>query len=515
MKVLMVYPEFPDSFWSFRGTLPFIGKRAVMPPLGLITIAALFPKEWEVRLVDMNIEALAETDLRWADLVFLSAMVAQKRSLFDAIGRACDAQCTIVVGGPYPTSYRDEIEKNVPGLVHHYFFGEAEQTFPLFVEDLKRGKEKKVYDGPRQGDKPQTDVTKSPTPRFDLLHLDAYSSMAIQWSRGCPFDCEFCDITVLFGRIPRLKTTTQVLAELQTLYDLGWRGPVFFVDDNFIGNKKEVAVLLREVRLWQEKNRYPFSFFTEASIDLASYQKLLVAMQEARFSMVFVGIESVSDKALKDMHKGQNLGHGKVSARAEMLTKIRTIQAAGMEVSGGFIVGSDGDVEFTSLVEFIEEAGIPMAMVGLLSAIRETNLWKRLEREGRLLAQDLWTGNNADPVLNFVPQLPLDHVLAAFREVLERLYGSDLRNYFKRCSTMLEHLGPRHPGVNIYTTGRKAVPIILRSLARQLPTRHGPAYAMFLLRVIFTRPRSFPQAVEYALKGYHFMKVAQSSIAAL
>ncbi len=509
MKVLLIYPKFPDSFWSFKKTLAFIGKRSSMPPLGLITVPALFPKDWKVKLIDMNIEELTEKDLLWADICFFSAMIVQRNSLFEGIRMARKAGCHIAVGGPYPTSYKDEIEAEVPKHIHYYFLGEVEEIIPDFINDLKNGSCKKIYEGPKKGDKPETDVSKSPTPRFELLNLGAYASMPIQWSRGCPFDCEFCDITALFGRIPRIKTDAQIIAELDALYQLGWRNSVFFVDDNFIGNKKKVLELLKSVIKWQRKHAYPFQFFTEASIDLANYPELLKSMWEARFTMVFVGIESPGDAALKKTTKGQNLGRAE-SASENMLKKIRKIQAAGLEVSGGFIIGLDGDTEFYSHIKFIENAGIPMAMVGLLTPLRQTKLWYRLEREGRL-KNIQHTGNNTDALLSFVTQLPEKEVLEAYRKVISHLYGPNLKSYFDRCFTMIKNLGPRIHGMNTYR-GRKGVTVLLRSLYRQTFSKHGRTYLWFLIKVLFKKPIYFPQAVEYAVKGFHFEAMTRDTL---
>jgi len=498
-NALLVYPQFPPSYWGFRYALELLGKRSAMPPLGLLTVAGMFPDRYRLRLVDMNVTELTDEDLEWADLVLTSTMVVQRRSLQEVIGRCNRHHTPVVVGGPHPTSYFDEIHG-----ADHYLLDEVEESFPAFLDDWEAGRAERIV---RPAAKPG--VTSTPVPRFDLLDQDAYSSMALQFSRGCPFDCEFCDITKLFGRKPRTKSNEQMIAELDALHDTGWRGAVFLVDDNFIGNKKEALRMLPAVADWQRERGYPFGLYTEASVNLAQLDPLMDAMVDAGFSMVFLGIESPNPEALKKTKKVQNTSRGDDDF---LLHAVRTIQRKGIEVSGGFILGLDGDGPevFDAQVDFIQEAGIPMAMVGLLTAIRGTDLYTRLESEGRLLDES--TGNNVEVTLNFEPELDRDVLIGGYRRVLSRLYGRDLSAYFERCWTLLANLGPRaHTRRRI---GRTEILGLLRSFRRQLLSRQAPAYLKLLGRTLWHRPQMFGEAVRFGIMGWHFQRFTEQTLAA-
>lgn len=498
-RALLVYPEFPPSYWGFRYALELLGKKAPMPPLGLLTVAAMFPSSWELRLVDMNVQPLLDSDLEWADLVLTSTMVVQQRSLREVLARANALGKPVAVGGPHPTSFADEIVG-----AEHFLLDEVEETFPAFLADWEAGRAAREY---RPESKPA--VTSTPVPRFDLLDLPSYGSMALQFSRGCPFDCEFCDITKLFGRVPRTKTNEQILAELDALYALGWRGSLFLVDDNFIGNKKEALRLLPAIAEWQRERGYPFDLYTEASVNLAKMEPLMDAMVAAGFSMVFLGIESPNPEALLKTHKVQNTAK---DDRDYLLHAVEAIQRKGMEVTAGFILGLDGDGPevFDAQVRFIQSAGIPIAMVGLLTALRGTNLYARLEREGRLVAES--TGNNVEIALNFEPELDRDVLVDGYRRVLSTLYAPDLRAYFARCRTLLGRLG-RGPKSD-RRASRAELRAALRSLRLQLLSPQGPAYAAFLAHTLFTRPAKLGQAIRMAVKGWHFQRYTEQTLAA-
>src|SRR5215475_2684018 len=397
MKTLLVYPEFPDTYWSFRHALWFEGKRSAYPPLGLLTVSAMLPDAWERRLVDMNIQPLKPSDIKWADVVFASAMIVQKDSLRRVI-ELCKAEGKrVVIGGPYATSGAKHLSK-----ADHIFLGEAETTLPEFVRDLERGVPKRIY---QAAERPP--LSAAPIPDFHLADLRRYSAMPVQYSRGCPFQCEFCDIIEIYGRVPRTKSNEQMLAELDALFRLGWRGMVFIVDDNFIGNKRNVKRLLPVLADWSERHGRPFSFITEASVNLAEDDELLDGMRRAHFRRVFLG-------------------------------SVRKIQSYGMEVMAGFIVGFDNDPEdiFERQIEFIRESAIPLAMVGLLTALPDTQLWRRLDREGRLLLES--TGNNTDGSLNFVPKMDATRLIEGYKSIMRAIYSPG--EYYQRALDCLERV---------------------------------------------------------------------------
>ncbi|HQJ23688.1 MAG TPA: radical SAM protein, partial [Rectinema sp.] len=388
--------------WGFKYALKFIGKRASLPPLGLCTVAALLPEGYECRLVDMNVSRLSTEDILWADMVFISAMLVQKAS-FEEVVRRCNAlKRMVVAGGPYPTSRNGEIEG-----VNHFVLNEAEITLPRFLDDLERGTPLRIY-----SDSTKADMRDTPVPRFDLLEIKRYNSLALQFSRGCPFSCEFCDIIEMFGRVPRTKPVSHFLDEMERILALGFRGSIFVVDDNFIGNAARVKELLREIETWQRRNARPFSFFTEASVNLAQDDELLDLMVRAGFEMVFLGIESPAEESLQSAGKRQNL-------RGDLLGSVEKIQRAGLEVCGGFIVGFDTDTSdiFGRQFEFIQSSAIPGAMMGLLTALPNTKLYRRLRSENRLLCET--SGNNTHELdVNFIPVMERDELLKGYKEVM-------------------------------------------------------------------------------------------------
>ncbi|MFN0122141.1 MAG: B12-binding domain-containing radical SAM protein [Blastocatellia bacterium] len=491
MKALLVYPEFPDTYWSFRHALPFYGKKSAFPPLGLLTVAAMLPREWERRLVDLNVRPLEDAEIAWADMVFLSAMLVQKDSLHEVVRRCQALGKRVVLGGPYVTTSAGEVP-----LADHIFIGEAETTLPEFIDDLARGAAKRVYQPP---ERPALSLT--PPPEFQLIDAGAYYAMSVQFSRGCPFQCEFCDIIEIYGRKPRTKSNAQMLTELDALERLGWRGLVFIVDDNFIGNKPNVKKLLPELAAWSERRQYPFSFITEASVNLAEDEELLAGMQRAGFSHVFLGIETPVEETLKEAQKNQN-------TRRNLLDSVRKIQDYGMEVMAGFIVGFDNDPAdiFERQIRFIEDSAIPMAMVGILTALPETQLSRRLQREGRLLTES--TGNNTDGTLNFIPRMDAGRLLAGYRQIMRTLY--DPRNYYRRALSSLARTGLKTPVPlhrdflhDALAFARLLLTLGLRDAARR-------EFWRYFYRALLDHPQHFATAMRLAAIGYHLRKLTES-----
>jgi radical SAM superfamily enzyme YgiQ (UPF0313 family) len=490
MKTLLVYPEFPDTYWSFRHALSFEGKRSAFPPLGLLTISAMLPDAWERRLVDMNVQPLKPSDIEWADVVFCSAMLVQKDSLRRVV-ELCKAEGKrVVIGGPYVTTSAEYLPE-----ADHIFLGEVETTLPEFVRDLERGAAKRIY---QAAERPALSAT--PIPHFHLADLRRYSAMSVQYSRGCPFQCEFCDIIEIYGRVPRTKSNEQMLAELDALFRLGWRGMVFIVDDNFIGNKRNVKGLLPVLADWSERHGRPFSFLTEASVNLAEDDELLDGMRRANFRRVFLGIETPVEASLKEAQKGQNM-------RGNLLDSVRLIQNYGMEVMAGFIVGFDNDPDdiFERQIEFIRESAIPLAMVGLLTALPDTQLWRRLEREGRLLLES--TGNNTDGSLNFVPKMDATRLIEGYKSIMRAIYSPG--EYYQRSLDCLERVVAGAPEArrngfasDVVTLFRVMLELGVRDRARGEFWRY--------LRLAFTRHRDkFAEAMRLAALGYHFRKLTE------
>lgn len=423
LKVLMVWPRVPNSFWGHQHTSQLIPERAPIPPLGLITVAALCPKDWTFRLIDQNFEEVRDHDIQSADLVMVSGMRVQVKSMREILVRARALGKRTMVGGAYASS---EPEVFLP-LADHVVVGEPDAELPRIADDLENGSARRLY---VIHDKP--DVSCTPVPRFDLLDMDSYTAMAVQFSRGCPFQCEFCDIITIYGRKPRTKTSSQMLIELDALFRLGWRKPVFIVDDNFIGNHRLALELALHMQEWSQAHRYPFAFFTEASLDLAQRPALVEAMVKANFFAVFVGIESTSKESLQETKKYQNL-------RSDPLQSVRFLQESGLWVMGGFIIGFDSDREdiFERQCEFIEKAAIPWAMLGFLEAVPNTPLYDRMVKEGRLI-QDRWRSNFDPP--NFRTLLPQIVLLEGVRDALQSLYSPSA--FYDRSLRSLTHWRP-------------------------------------------------------------------------
>ena len=417
MKTLLLYPHFPKTFWSYDEFMKMAGLKAFIPPLGIITIASMLPSDWEIRFCDRNVNEETEADWEWCDLVILSAMLVQKQDFLAQIKKAVRLGKKVAVGGPYPTSVpQDALDAGANYLISD----EGEITVPKFLEAVAENQENGVF---RAYEKP--DVTKSPMPRFDLLQRDDYLWMAVQFSRGCPFQCEFCDITNLYGRKPRTKEPAQILAELQTLYDLGWRGSIFMVDDNFIGNKRNVKLLLRELIPWMEKHHYPFTFITEASVNLAEDRELLDLMVQAGFYSVFLGIETPDQDSLEVTRKFQN-------TRQPLVEACRIINQAGLLIYAGFILGFDGEKTGAGkrIRAFVEATSIPQPMLGILQALPNTALWTRLKQEQRLL-EDATHGADLNSLMNFIPTRPLAEIAQEYLDALWTMY--EPANYLQRC----------------------------------------------------------------------------------
>ena len=491
MKILLVYPHYPDTFWSFRYALKFIDRKASFPPLGLLTVAAMLPAEWEKRLVDMNVRALSDEVLAWADYVFISAMTIQRNSAQEVIARCRRLGVKSVAGGPLFTACHEDFPD-----VDHLVLGEAELTLPPFLADVLRGEPRHLY-----ADEQWANLADTPIPLWGLIDVRNYAAMNIQYCRGCPFDCEFCDITALFGRRPRSKTREQLIAELESLYLRGWRGAIFFVDDNFIGDKGKLKrEVLPAIIDWMVEKEHPFYFYTEASIDLADDPKLMELMVRAGFEEVFIGIETPYEESHAESGKLQNRNR-------DLLASVKCIQNAGLQVHGGFIVGFDSDPPsiFDKQILFIQESGIVTAMVGLLSAIRGTRLHQRMSREGRLLGEG--TGNNTAIDLNFVPRMNTDELIGGYRTILDTIYLP--KNYYQRVIRLLREYRPLHLGKFHLQPGY--VGALFKSvLFLGLIGRERFHFWKLFFWSLARRPRLFPLAITYAIYGFHFRKVAEN-----
>ena len=489
MKILLVYPETPASFWSFKDALKFVAKKVAEPPLGLITVAAMLPKEWDKKLIDMNISMLEDKHILWADYVFLSGMNIQIKSFKDVIRRCNTLGRKIVVGGPLATTqYKDFLG------VDHFVLNEAENTLPQFLEDLKNGNPKPVY---KSDEFP--DVTNSPIPLWELLEMKKYASLSLQYSRGCPYDCDFCSITMLNGRKPRTKTTLQFLNELQTIYNLGYRGPISVVDDNFIGNKRKLKdEMLPKLIEWSKERNYSFNFITEVSINLAEDEKLMDLMIESGFNSVFVGIETPSTESLIECGKSHNL-------KQDLVSSVKILQRRGFIVSGGFIVGFDSDTSkvFQDQIDFIQKSGIVSAMVGLLNAPNGTKLFKRMQSENRLL--DVFSGNNMDGNMNFIPKMSYQELMGGYNRIIKTIYAQ--KEYYQRVKHFLNNY--KIPSWNKNKIKLKEVRAFLMLLWLVGTIEKGKKYFWKLLAfTLFRHPNKFPLAMTMAVYGYHYRRVA-------
>jgi radical SAM superfamily enzyme YgiQ (UPF0313 family) len=492
LKILLVCPWYPDTFWSFRHALRFLSKKAAFPPLGLLTVAAMLPGHWQKKLVDMNVTALTDADLKWADYVFISAMSIQRGSVETVINRCNRLNVKVVAGGPLFTTGYEQFEG-----VDHFVLNEAEVTLPSFLKDLEKGNPQHIYTGNEW-----PEIVKTPVPQWNLVDMRHYNWMSVQYSRGCPFDCDFCDIVVLNGHKPRTKEKDQLLAELEALYNHGWRGGVFVADDNFIGNKVKLKTeILPALARWLEEKKHPFSFSNQSSINLSDDEELMDLMVKAGFDAVFVGIETPNDDSLMECGKYNNRNR-------DLIASVKKIHNHGLQVQGGFIVGFDNDPVsiFKSQIDFIQKSGIVTAMVGLLSALPKTRLYRRLESENRLLKEA--SGDNTDCSVNFKPRMNFETLVNGYREVINTIYSP--KQYYERVMTFLKEYKPQkktsirsyRPRFRIFKGAVIAVWVLgIRDRGRRY-------FWKLLFSTLLKHPRSVGTSMTFAVCGFHFRSVA-------
>ena len=488
MKALLLYPSFPDTFWSFRHSLKFIHKKSAFPPLGLLTVGSMLPEEWDKRVVDLNVTKLTEKDLAWADYAFISAMVVQRKSARHTITRCKKAGVKVVAGGPLFTAEYELFDE-----VDHFVLNEGELTLPSFLADFKRGCARHIY-----ATHEFADIEQTPPPMWRLINLKHYASMSIQFSRGCPFNCDFCNVTALLGHRVRIKSSTQIIAELDSLYNMGWRGQVFFVDDNFIGNKKYLVTQLLPALIEWRKERKGFLFNTEASINLADNEDLMETMVEAGFDTVFIGIETPDAEGLAGCNKKQNKNRN-------LIESVKRIQRTGLQVQGGFIVGfdSDGPSIFQRQIDFIQKSGIVTAMVGLLQAPPGTKLYERLKKEGRL--QGLVSGDNVDGTTNIIPKMGLNQLLKGYKNILNNIYRP--RPYYRRVKTFLREY--KTPRISIPVDFQRFLAVFRTSIRIGILGKERVQYWNLLVWTLFRCPKLLPLAITLAIHGHHFRKICK------
>lgn len=491
MNALLVYPEFPDTFWSFKHAIRFIHKKAALPPLGLVTLGALLPEKWSKRLVDTNVKKLTAADLAWADCVFISAMVVQRDSARQVIARCKEAGLKVVAGGPLFTS---EYEKF--GEVDHFVLNEAELTLPSFLADLEMNGARRVYKTAEF-----CDIRKTPTPMWELLDLRRYASMSIQFSRGCPFNCDFCNVTALLGHRPRIKTADQIITELDSLYNLGWRGQLFFVDDNFIGNTRFLKTELLPALMDWRKDKRGVPFYTEASVNLADDESLMQMMVEAGFDAVFVGIETPDEESLAECNKGQNKNR-------DMVEDVKRMQRAGLQVQGGFIVGFDNDSPsiFQRQIDFIQNSGIVTAMVGLLQAPPGTRLYERMKLENRLLGD--MSGDNVDGTTNIIPNMGLNTLREGYHDIMRNIYSP--QQYYQRVRTFLQEY--KAPKIRLPLDFQRFLAFFRSNIRLGLFGKERFQYWRLFLWTLFRRPELMSLAITLAIHGHHFRKICELRI---
>ena len=490
MNTLLIYPAFPDTFWSFKHALKFIHKRAAFPPLGLLTVGSMLPLSWPKRLIDINVSKLSEKDLAWADNVFISAMAVQRESARQIITRCHQAGLKVIAGGPLFTD-----EYAAFDAVDHFILNEAELTLPPFLEDLKQGCAQKLY-----ATDAFADIKKTPPPMWGLIDLKRYAAMSIQFSRGCPFNCDFCNITALLGRRVRIKTAAQIIAELDAIYTLGWRGQIFFVDDNFIGNRKYLlSELLPAIIEWR-KDKKQIHFNTESSVDLADNQPLMEMMVAAGFDSVFIGIETPAEEGLAECNKKQNKNR-------DLVESVKRMQRTGLQVQGGFIVGFDSDTPsiFQCQIDFIQKSGIVTAMVGLLNAPPGTRLYKRMKQEGRLAGL---ISCNTDGTTNIIPRMDLKVLSDGYKKIMEQIYSPKI--YYERVRTFLKEYNA--PQTDIKLDFQRVMAFFRSSIRLGIFGKERFQYWKLLLWTLRKRPQLMSLAITFAIYGHHFRKVCEIHI---
>lgn len=492
MNILLIYPEFPDTFWSFKHALKFVHKKSSSPPLGLLTVAAMLPSTWEKRLVDMNVTRLKKSDLAWADMILISAMTVQRSSVLEVLLQVKATGKPIIAGGPLFTAEPEAFPE-----VDHLILNEAEITLPMFLSDLGRGKTRRVY----QTDE-YADITKTPVPLWELINLRHYDSLSLQFSRGCPFNCDFCNVTALLGHRMRLKSTAQLIAELDKIYALGWRRNIFIVDDNFIGNKKILKQEVLPALIEWRKGKKGCLFLTEASVNLSDDDDLIRLMVNAGFTQVFVGIETPDDEALAECSKSQNRNRDLVSA-------VKKLQKMGLQVMGGFIVGFDSDDEtiFDRMIDFIQQSGIVTAMVGLLQAPIGTQLYQRMLREGRISHN--YSGDNVDGETNIVPVMDPTQLKNGYRKILDSIYS--VKGFYERVRTFLNDYQPHRHSVTLQW---EEIAAFIKSIFEiGIKSEERREYWRLFFWSLFHCPEKFPLAITFSIYGYHFRKVNELHVA--
>ncbi|MCJ8499288.1 B12-binding domain-containing radical SAM protein [Desulfatitalea alkaliphila] len=491
MNVLLINPAYPNTFWSFKYALQFIGKKAAYPPLGLLTVAAMLPRGFRKRLVDINVTDLTAADLDWADMVFIGAMAVQRVSARQVIRRCRAHGVKVVAGGPLFTA-----EPEAFADVDHLVLDEAELTLAPFLADLAQGNTRKIYRSSGF-----CDLGRTPVPDWGLVSMKRYASMSIQFSRGCPFNCDFCNVTALFGHRVRMKSPRQVVAELDSLYRAGWRGNIFFVDDNFIGNRGYLKEKLLPALIDWRKGKRGCVFFTEASINLADDPVLMEMMVRAGFDSVFIGIESPDAQSLAECRKTQNRDR-------DLLENVRRIQKAGLQVSGGFIVGFDCDTPsiFQRHIDFIQQSGIVTAMVGLLQAPPGTRLFDRLLRENRVTGPI--SGDNVDGTTNIVPKMGMAPLIEGYRSIMAHIYAP--RHYYQRVRTLLKAFGA--PRVRTPLDLQRCLAFGRSCLRLGVLGKERLHYWYLLLWTLLRKPRQLPLAVTLTIYGHHFRRICEMNI---